>query len=468
MLIFPSSLTIHAPFCRVLAVAGLLGSALAGVRAMEDSRQAATAAEGFAAPDAGGTPSPPNLDLAALESLAEHRALARETRTDRPVDAIDVEIARIEKERRLLAAQAALAQAKLADEHRSRREALEREALEIEERKQRLERLALERQESLEQDIRGLRDQGERLGAEKELAATRAELALGELKLEESRAKSALSRLTLEIANHDKTVASRLFADGQPLYLDDPLDGDTLVISDRRIPLNGVITAETATDVSARIQFYNNSDPAKPIFIVIDDCPGGSVMAGYHILEAMDGSAAPVYVVVKQFAASMAACITTLADRSFAYPNAILLHHQISSGLRGNLTQQREGLEAIEEWWRRLAAPVAAKMGITTDEFIGQMYDKVSTGDWAEFADDARELKWVDHVVGQIRETGQLRHPDAPETTATPRPGLPPRHGDAPRAGGTDPDGRPFLLLPRPNPIDKYYLHNPDGYFRFP
>ena len=106
-----------------------------------------------------------------------------------------------------------------------------------------------------------------------------------------------------------------------------------MVISDRRIPLNGPITNETADYVTTRIHFFNNKDPKLPIFIVIDDSPGGSVMAGYRILKAMEGSDAPVHVVVKSFAASMAAAIATLAKHSYAYPNAVILHHQISAGL---------------------------------------------------------------------------------------------------------------------------------------
>ena len=29
-----------------------------------------------------------------------------------------------------------------------------------------------------------------------------------------------------------------------------------------------------------------------------------------------------------------------------------------------------------------------------------------------------------------------------------------------------DVKGRPYMVLPRPNPVDCYYLHNPDGYYR--
>src|SRR5439155_12788338 len=169
------------------------------------------------------------------------------------------------------------------------------------------------------------------------------------------------------------------------------------------------ISTEAADKICARINYYNNRERSLPIFLVIDDSPGGSVMAGYKILKAMEGSEAPVYVVVKSFAASMAACLTTLAKKSFAYPNAVILHHQMSAFSGGNLTQQQEWIKEMEEWWRRLADPVAAKMGIGREEFVKQMYAHSSGGDWNEFADNAKKLKWVDQIVDEIEETAMVR-----------------------------------------------------------
>ena len=197
-------------------------------------------------------------------------------------------------------------------------------------------------------------------------------------------------------------------------------------------------------------------------------------MSGYKILKAMHGSQAPVYVVVKQFAASMAACITTLADRSFAYPNAILLHHQLSGGVNGNLTQQREWVDEMEEWWRRLATPVAKKMGMTLDEFITKMYQNDSEGDWEEFADEAQKLKWVDHVIDEIRETSLIRNPDYRRASSATTASYGAESVEAATAGDrrryagetVDERGVPFYRLPRLSPPDLYWLYNPDGYYR--
>ena len=248
-------------------------------------------------------------------------------------------------------------------------------------------------------------------------------------------------------------------------YTKEPFKDGVLTISDRRIALNGPIWGDTADYVVERIDYFNNQNREYPIFIVIDTSPGGSVMAGYKILKAMEGSPAPVYVVVKSFAASMAAGITTLSKRSFAYPNAILLHHQIAGGIGGNLTQARENLKEMEEWWKRLAAPIAAKMGISLDDFIKRMYQNRSTGDWDEFGDNARKIKWVDEIAQTIQEESYDKNPDAPSAPGGP----PPRaqlDSQPTLKESVDAAGHRYVLLPRLDPVDCYYLYNPDNYYR--
>lgn len=247
-------------------------------------------------------------------------------------------------------------------------------------------------------------------------------------------------------------------------YSTEPFRDGVLTITDRRIALNDVITMETADYVAARIDYYNNQSREYPIFLVIDRSPGGSVMAGYKILKAMDGSIAPVYVVVKSFAASMAANIATQAKKSYAYPNAIILHHQILSSTFGNLTEQKEHLQELEQWWKRLATPVAKKMGLSLDEFIKRMYENRSTGDWLEFGDAAKKLKWVDEIAETVHEESYDKSFDEPSA-----PGVPPPALDSQKSAlkeRVDANGHRYMALPRLDPVDCYYLYNPDNYYR--
>ncbi|HXT02073.1 MAG TPA: ATP-dependent Clp protease proteolytic subunit, partial [Elusimicrobiota bacterium] len=211
--------------------------------------------------------------------------------------------------------------------------------------------------------------------------------------------------------------------------------------------------------VTERIHYFNNQDDKLPIFLVIDRSPGGSVMEGYRIVKAMQASKAPVHVIVKSYAASMAAVITTLAPHSYVYPNAVILHHQILSFAFGNLTEQKEQLEVLKEWYKRLSEPVAKKAGMSLDQFTKEMYKHNSDGNWEEFGDEAVRLKWADHVVHEIRETGIVKQPGEAEKDAKPKLafGL---------AEETDSHGARFVRLPRLQPFDAYWIDNSDGYYR--
>lgn len=326
------------------------------------------------------------------------------------------------------------------------------------------EKLALEaakRQASLQDELAKMEAEKDKLAEEGELSKVRAEKLTNDLKSVQNESAIEITRLQNDIARIEISDKRSKFADSKPVFLKNPLkENGALVISDRRIPLNGVITEATADYVTSRIQYWDNKDREMPIFLVIDSSPGGSVMAGYRILKAMESSDAPVYVVVKSFAASMAAAITTLAKDSYAYPNAVILHHQISAMVMAqlNLTEQREFHEESERWWARLGKPVASKMGITPDEFIKKMYAHSSNGNWSEFGEQAKDLKWVNHIVNGIDETSFTKDPDTIEAPKTSRP--------IALSEDIDASGHPFVWLPRLNPMDVYFLYNSDGYYR--
>ncbi len=364
-------------------------------------------------------------------------------------------------------------QAKLAAENALRAEKVKKDLADL---RARVQKLKLEKEAlSEELNIAELRRQKasqaadvkyaadyQKLTRAAEVAKAKAAKAASELKIKQAEWGLTTARLEAEITALETQKKRDAYANAKPIYLDNPLKNDgTLVISDRRISLNGPIMMPTADYVTDRINYYNNTGSKKPIFLVIDTSPGGSVMAGYRILKAMEGSEAPVYVVVKSFAASMAAAITTLAEKSYAYPNAIILHHQMSSTImfaRLNLTEQKELYEESQRWWKRLATPIAKKMGISTEEFIKKMYAKNTSADWSEFGTEAQKLKWVDHIVQRIQETSLLKDPNANKSSSpTAYLGL---------TESTDAQGKPCMYLPRLTPKDCYFIYNKDGYYR--
>jgi ATP-dependent Clp protease, protease subunit len=320
------------------------------------------------------------------------------------------------------------------------------------------------RRELLERELAVLRAEEERLKLANSVAAQNLESRLSDLRVQDTEIKLRRAQLEMDVAQlqtdlsvREKREVLRDLAPADQVYTLEPLQEGVLRISDRRIALNGPIVSFLADEVVERIDYFNNQSTQFPIFIVIDSSPGGSVMGGAKILKAMEGSQAPVYVVVKSYAASMSAVITALAKHSYAYPNAVIVHHQISWLGLGNLTQQKEQLAQSEQWWRRLAEPVARKMGLTLDQFIARMYAQNSDGNWREFADAARQLKWVDDVVHTIRETSLDKNPDRFGS----RPGLALQLEEK-----VDNEGNPYVVLPRLAPMDCYFVYNPDRYYR--
>jgi ATP-dependent Clp protease protease subunit len=278
------------------------------------------------------------------------------------------------------------------------------------------------------------------------------------LKFETDKKQNALAKLRSEIDIRQKKHEWKDEANKEPEYLKDPYKDGVLTISDRRIDLTGPIYGAIGTRVTERIQYFNNVSK-DPIFLVVDASPGGSVVSGARILAAMKKSEAPVYVVLKSFAASMAAIIVSSADRSYSLPNAIMLHHEPWGFMIANTSQLKEELEWLKKWEKRLFHPLAKKFGYSSmEKFRKAMYANSSNGDWKEFADDAVKLKWVNRIVREIRETGIVKNPDAKKKTGSKNRFL--------LEEQTDDQGKRFVRLPRISPVDAYMLYDPDNYYR--
>lgn len=365
----------------------------------------------------------------------------------------------LNKEQKLLLLENIVKEERLKKENEGLREKLQRLKWQKEELNAELDLAALKDEVKNQAEAKKHAEKLLKLTREAELADERSRKLTSELETQRLESELKTSKLRAEIEAFQVEKDRESYANNKPVYLDNPVvNGDTLVISDRRVEMNDLITSETADYISTRINYYNNKDATKPIFLVIDSSPGGSAMAGYRIIKAMQASKAPVYVVVKSLAASMAAIITTMADNSFAYPNAVIVHHQLSLTIflaRLNVTQQKEMYEDSKKWWERMMTPIAKKMGITTDEFIKKMYEKSSSGDWSEFATEAKALKWVNNIVERIEETSLITDPDVEE-----------KEEFEPLREVLTSEGRAVVYLPHLAPKDAYFVYNPDQYYQ--
>ncbi|MBQ8445377.1 MAG: peptidase S14, partial [Opitutales bacterium] len=92
--------------------------------------------------------------------------------------------------------------------------------------------------------------------------------------------------------------------------------------------------------------------------------------------------------------------------------------------------------------------------------FTKQMYENNSDGDWMEAGHRAVELKWIDHVVDRIEETGIISV--AEKTAKPPRPQMPVGLTEE-----TDAQGRRYVELPvLENPLDFWAIYDKNNYYR--
>lgn len=382
------------------------------------------------------------------EQAAAAPAPAPENANEAAMKALRESVEKLAAERAKLEAELNLADAKL-----------EQELLPQKLEKVRLDAERAQRAAAFAEKLAAIEEERAKLERELALATARAEAKLrakqrrlAELETDSRELQARVAVLNNELAApaaiYSKKLEAEKVAPAAPKYLKEPLVDGTLYVSDRRVDFNGPVTPESAARICREIAFLNTRDTEYPIFLVIDNSPGGSVMAGYQIQKAMQSSRAPVYVVVKGMAASMAAVIATTAERSYCFANTKILHHQISSTFsRANLTSLRETMRTTEEVYRMFIGPVAKKLGISVEEMTKQMYEHNSDGDWEVFGTEAVERRWIDFLVTRVEETAVV-------ALDSPKKGVPAGMRAEAAAAGTTLDSLP----PLENPFDRWWI----------
>lgn len=184
-----------------------------------------------------------------------------------------------------------------------------------------------------------------------------------------------------------------------------------LVLSDRQIKFGLIVDNEEVSKAELLINFYNNDIEHRgyPIFLIFErGCHGGYVSSMTRLINTMMKSKSPVYVVVKQFAYSAAAIITTCAVESFIYPEAVMLHHQMQSFYFGykNTSKWLDNAKFIEKYQRKTWERMLKKIGISYENFIKKMYENSCDGEgWRLLGEEAKKEKWVNNVIESCYDT---------------------------------------------------------------
>jgi ATP-dependent Clp protease protease subunit len=174
------------------------------------------------------------------------------------------------------------------------------------------------------------------------------------------------------------------------------------LLKDRIIILGGPVTDESANTIIAQMLFLSNDDPKSDIQFYINS-PGGSVSAGFGILDTMRFLRCDVATTCIGMAASMGAILLsagTKGKRAVLQNSQVMLHQPLIGGvLQGPATDL--GIEAahmlrVRDRMYKLMAEWTGK----TPEQIHRDFDR---NKWL-FAEEAVEYGCVDRVLDRAPE----------------------------------------------------------------
>lgn len=146
---------------------------------------------------------------------------------------------------------------------------------------------------------------------------------------------------------------------------------ESRLLSERKIFLEGEITAGMACEFVRAIMLLSTEELDKPIDVYVDS-PGGEVNAGLMIYDTLKGMKTEVNLHCVGMAASMAAIIMAGGRRGHRYilPHSRMMIHEplITGGVGGSATSIKRTAESILETKRITVELLAKDTGRTEKE----------------------------------------------------------------------------------------------------
>src|SRR6476659_9908646 len=175
------------------------------------------------------------------------------------------------------------------------------------------------------------------------------------------------------------------------------------LLKDRIIMLNGPVTDDSAAAIIAQMLFLSNDDPKTDIQFYINS-PGGSVSAGFGIIDTMRFLRCDVATTCIGMAASMGACLLsagTKGKRSVLENSQVMLHQPLIGGvLQGPATDL--GIEAAH--MLRLRDRLYKLMSDYTGKPSETIHRDFDRNKWL-FAEEAVAYGCADNVLDRAPET---------------------------------------------------------------
>ena len=189
------------------------------------------------------------------------------------------------------------------------------------------------------------------------------------------------------------------------IFMGDPSGGppDSCVeVLDNTIMFYGEVNEKNAKSLNKAIRTldkelqifklkYGCESPPLRLFV---NSYGGSVFAGFSIMDTIKNCKTPVHSYVDGSAASAATLISVVAKKRFIFPNSFMLIHQLSSSMWGNYESMKDEMENLDLIMSRIKKVYKEH----TNMSARQITETLKKDKWFE-AELCLELGLVDEII---------------------------------------------------------------------
>lgn len=170
------------------------------------------------------------------------------------------------------------------------------------------------------------------------------------------------------------------------------------LLKDRVIFLGSEINDEIANSIVAQLLFLQSEDSAKDISIYINS-PGGSVSAGFAILDTMNFVKPDIQTICVGMAASMASIILTSGTKGkrLSLPNGEVMIHQPLGGAQGQASDIEISAKHILKTREKLNKILSDTSNRTPEQIVED-----TDRDHFLTAEEAKEYGFIDKIITSL------------------------------------------------------------------
>lgn len=179
-------------------------------------------------------------------------------------------------------------------------------------------------------------------------------------------------------------------------------------LKQRKLFINTAIDQPSIIAVIRHIMQYNADDrdipveKRKPILLYLTS-EGGQVDAGFELIDVIQNSKTPVYTINLGYWYSMGFLIGIAGHKRFASSNSKMLMHDGSTFVYNSGAKAQDQMRFQAKTDERIKQYVMSRSKITSDD-----YDKQFRSEWYLFADEAKEMGFVDYIIGEDCEIDEI------------------------------------------------------------